>query len=72
MLGPGIVYDETHKQMLAYMFVMYSPDVDESLGRTSWSVQPWTLTAFKPRNEPYYTTVDTIQENLKETIEFSW
>lgn len=57
--------------MLAYMFVQYSTHKFDN-GATRADVDPWTLTAFRPRNEPYYDTISSLQENLKDDIEFSW
>lgn len=71
MLQPGMIFDETNQLMLAFMFVQYST-TEDVVGKRQTRADPWTLTSFTPRNEPYYDTVNFVQGNLKETVEFAW
>ena len=58
LLQPGAVVNETQKKVIAFMFVEWYagaqnlPFEDKS--------DPWTLAAFKKRNEPYYEYIDVV------------
>jgi|Transcript_32695 hypothetical protein len=50
--------------MIAFTFVEYL--------RTGYSPNPWVLTAFNPRNVPYYSFVDEVPGTLKQVETFQW
>lgn len=64
LLNLGWVHNETKESMLAFIFVEYL--------RFGYSPKPWVLTAFNPRNIPYYEFVDEVPGILKQVETFTW
>jgi len=51
------------------MFVEY---YEKKQGVFTSESEPWTLAAFKPRNEPYYDYVDIVASGLRKKDKYSW
>ena len=64
VLTPGWVFNESKQSMIAFMFIEH--------GRVGSQPDPWVLTAFNPRNVPYYDFIKQVPLTLRESEEFSW
>jgi len=70
MLTPGFVFNTTKQQMLAYLFVQYYQTMvadQETDGN-----EPWVLTAFSARQEPYTEFVDYIKMSFSQNDIYTW
>ena len=54
MLSPGAVINETMKRFLGYMFV------ERYFNGHFSTADPWVISSFEPRKEPYYQFVDEV------------
>lgn len=71
VLSPGYVKNLTLESLIAFTFVEYFTAAEGQTALAKES-EPWVLTAFEPKNEPYYNFIDKVHLNIKSDEEYEW